>query len=165
MVTEADQGGPHSAQKRWLPVLVAGIAGTGALSMAFGASPSQNDPVADIRALLDLQVASWNRGKLDEFVTTYWNSPLLVFQSGADRTSGWEAMRDRYRKRYQGEGKEMGRLDFRDLDIIMLGPDSAFARGRWRLTMSDGKQPGGLFTVILRKLPEGWKIVHDHTSD
>jgi hypothetical protein len=22
----------------------------------------------------------------------------------------------------------------------------------------------GLFTVILRRLPEGWRIVHDHSS-
>ena len=30
--------------------------------------------------------------------------------------------------------------------------------------MPDGTKPGGLFTVILRRFPEGWKIVHDHTS-
>jgi hypothetical protein len=30
--------------------------------------------------------------------------------------------------------------------------------------MPDGAKPAGLFTVILRKLPEGWKIIHDHTS-
>jgi beta-aspartyl-peptidase (threonine type) len=30
--------------------------------------------------------------------------------------------------------------------------------------MPDGSTPGGLFTVIFRKFPEGWKIVHDHTS-
>jgi hypothetical protein len=30
--------------------------------------------------------------------------------------------------------------------------------------MPDGKRPSGLFTLILRKLPEGWRIVHDHTS-
>ena len=30
--------------------------------------------------------------------------------------------------------------------------------------MPDGTKPGGLFTLIVRKFPEGWKIVHDHTS-
>ena len=64
----------------------------------------------------------------------------------------------------QSDGKEMGHLDFKDIEINMLGPDSAYARGHWQLTMSDGKQPGGLFTLILRKFPEGWRIVHDHTS-
>jgi ketosteroid isomerase-like protein len=50
------------------------------------------------------------------------------------------------------------------LRIEMLGPESAFVRGAWHLTMPDGKTPHGLFTLIFRKFPEGWKIVHDHTS-
>ena len=58
----------------------------------------------------------------------------------------------------------MGRLEFSALEIEPLGPEAVLARGRWRLTMPDGTKPGGLFTVIFRKLPEGWKIVHDHTS-
>jgi beta-aspartyl-peptidase (threonine type) len=37
-------------------------------------------------------------------------------------------------------------------------------RGRWRLTFRDGKQTGGLFTLLMRRTPEGWRIVHDHTS-
>ena len=118
----------------------------------------------EIRALLDGQVASWNKGNLDEFADAYWKSPNLVFMSAAERTSGWEAMRERYRKRYQGEGKEMGKLDFRELDVVVLAPDAGFARGRWRLKLANGTEPGGLFTVILRKLPEGWRIIHDHTS-
>jgi ketosteroid isomerase-like protein len=46
----------------------------------------------------------------------------------------------------------------------MLGPDAAFVRGAWHLTMSDGKAPHGLFTLTFRKFPDGWKIIHDHTS-
>lgn len=118
----------------------------------------------EVRAVLDRQVEAWNRGDLDGFMTTYWDSPKVVFQSGPDRTEGWTAMRDRCRERYQGEGKEMGRLDFRDVEVERLGDDAAWVRGRWRLTLKDGKAPQGLFTLILRKLPEGWRIVHDHTS-
>jgi beta-aspartyl-peptidase (threonine type) len=58
----------------------------------------------------------------------------------------------------------MGKLDFSDLEIMPLGPQSAMARGRWHLVMSDGKEPHGLTTLILRKFPEGWRIVHDHSS-
>jgi ketosteroid isomerase-like protein len=30
--------------------------------------------------------------------------------------------------------------------------------------MNDGKTPHGLFTLIFKRFPEGWRIVHDHTS-
>ncbi len=121
-------------------------------------------PEEAARKLLDAQVADWNRKDLDGFCEGYWKSPGLVFQSSGEKTVGWDGMRDRYRKRYQGEGKEMGTLAFNDLEIEALGPESAFARGRWELALSGGKTAGGRFTVILRKKPEGWKIVHDHTS-
>ncbi len=121
-------------------------------------------PEADIKAILDAQAASWNKKDLDEFLKPYWHDPAVVFLSGNTRSDGFEAVRTRYRNRYQAEGREMGRLEFSGVEVVTLAPDAALARGRWRLTMSDGKTSGGLFTLILRKLPEGWRIVHDHTS-
>jgi beta-aspartyl-peptidase (threonine type) len=109
-------------------------------------------------------VADWNKGDLDAFLGGYWNSPKVVFQSGGNRFDGWEALRQRYRRRYREEGRAMGQLEFSGLEIERLGAEAALARGRWRLTMPDGTKPGGLFTVIFRKLPDGWKIIHDHTS-
>jgi ketosteroid isomerase-like protein len=120
--------------------------------------------VAAIRAMLDRQMDDWNKKDLDAFCAGYWNSPKLVFLSGGDRSDGWEAMRARYRKNYQGEGKEMGKLAFTEVEVEPLSADSAFARGRWELTKSDGSHPSGLYTLILKKFPEGWRIIHDHTS-
>jgi ketosteroid isomerase-like protein len=119
---------------------------------------------ARVRAVLEKQVEAWNRADLEAFMAGYWNSPDLVFQSGATITRGWQATLERYRRRYQAEGKEMGRLRFEELDVQPLSPDAAFVRGRWRLTMKDGSQPGGLFTLLLRRINGEWKIVHDHTS-
>ena len=78
--------------------------------------------------------------------------------------AGWDATIERYRKTYQAEGKEMGKLQFLDLDIQPLGAGAAVVRGRYELTMSDGKKLDGLFTLIFRKFKDGWKIIHDHTS-
>src|SRR5262245_45269414 len=72
---------------------------------------------ADIRALLDAQVAAWNAGKLEGFMDGYWRSPDLTFLSAGRKLSGWDATIERYRKTYQAEGKEMGKLVFSDLDI------------------------------------------------
>jgi ketosteroid isomerase-like protein len=57
----------------------------------------------------------------------------------------------------------MGTLSFEELVIEPLGEKAAFARGQWKLTLPDGKVASGRFTVILKKLPEGWRIVHDHS--
>jgi ketosteroid isomerase-like protein len=148
-------------RRMWL--LVALIAGTWAARATSGPS-RQDDADREIRAVLDRQVERWNAGDLDGFALTYRKSPELVFQSGGERSVGWEAMRERYRKRYQAEGKAMGRLTFDRLEVRVLGAESGYAFGRWALAMPDGSMPSGLFTVILRRLPEGWRIVHDHTS-
>ena len=117
-----------------------------------------------VRALLARQVDAWNRGDLEGFMAGYWNSPELTFFSGASVTRGWEPTLARYRQKYQGEGKETGKLDFFDLTVTPLAPDAAFVRGHWRLQTKNGQTSGGLFTLILRQFSTGWKIIHDHTS-
>ena len=121
-------------------------------------------PESAIESVLHTQQEAWNRHDLDAFMSGYWNSPELTFFSGASEHDGWQAAMDRYRAAYNSPGHEMGKLDFSNLRTEMLGANAAFVRGGWHLTMSDGKTPHGLFTLIFRKFPEGWKIVHDHTS-
>jgi beta-aspartyl-peptidase (threonine type) len=116
-----------------------------------------------IQQVLEDQAAAWNKGDLKGFMEGYWKSPDLSFFSGKDKTRGWQATLERYQKRYQAEGKEMGKLTFSDLQIEMFGADGAWVRGRWQVVTSKEKL-GGLFTLIFKKMPEGWRIVHDHTS-
>lgn len=133
-------------------------------TVALAEDPSPLAARAAIEHVLATQQDAWNRQDLDAFMAGYWNSPDLTFFSGASIASGWQGALDRYRKTYQGAGKEMGKLEFSDLRIEPLNNDSAFVRGAWHLTMSDGKTPHGLFTLIFRRFPDGWKIIHDHTS-
>jgi len=123
-----------------------------------------SDPNSAIAAVLHTQQDAWNAHNLEAFMSGYWNSPELTFFSGGNAAHGWQAAIDRYRKTYQAQGKEMGKLEFADLQVEVLGSDSAFVRGSWHLTMSDGKTPHGLFTLVFRKFSDGWKIVHDHSS-
>ena len=122
------------------------------------------DAESGVRLVLEAQVAAWNRGDLEGYMDGYWRSPELVFQSGDAVVKGWQATFERYKKRYQSEGREMGRLSFRELEIGVLAPDAAFVRGGWQLEMKDGTRPHGLFTLLVRKKDGAWRIVHDHTS-
>ena len=97
------------------------------------------------------QQDAWNHHDLEAFMAGYWNSPDLTFFSGAKESNGWQATLDRYRATYTSPGHEMGKLDFSDLRIEILGPEAAFVRGAWQLTMSDGKTPHGRFTLVFRK--------------
>jgi ketosteroid isomerase-like protein len=127
-------------------------------------SYTQQTAATEIEAVLHAQQDAWNAHNLEAFMAGYWNSPELTFFSGGTAAHGWQAAIERYRKNYQSGGKEMGKLEFADLQVTPLGPDSAFVRGSWHLAMSDGKTPHGLFTLVFRKFADGWKIVHDHSS-
>jgi ketosteroid isomerase-like protein len=117
----------------------------------------------EIRTVLDEQVIAWNKGDLPGCMAGYWNSKELTFYSGKDKRQGWEETLQRYKTRYQGEGKEMGTLTFAELDIKPLSDDYALVKGRWQVEMKKEKLEG-LFTLIVRKTDKGWKIIHDHTS-
>jgi beta-aspartyl-peptidase (threonine type) len=93
----------------------------------------------------------------------YLESDDLTFFSGGKKTTGWKATLQRYQKNYQADGKEMGKLAFEELSIEMLGADHALVRGRYRLQLAK-ESPTGIFTLVMRKTPAGWRIVHDHTS-
>ena len=115
-----------------------------------------------IRAVLDAQVAAWNRGDIDGFMEGYARSSKTTFVSGDEVTRGWQTVRDRYAKKYDSREK-MGTLTFSGVEITPLGDDAAVALGSWSLQRK-GDQPHGKFTLLFRRLPEGWRIVMDHTS-
>ena|ERR1700722_3389359 len=118
---------------------------------------------AAIQRVLDDQAAAWNKGDLVAFMKGYLESEQLTFFSGNAKTAGWKATLERYQKKYQGDGKEMGKLTFTEMSIELLGDDHALVRGRFRLQLKN-EAPTGIFTLVVRKTPKGWRIIHDHTS-
>jgi ketosteroid isomerase-like protein len=60
----------------------------------------------------------------------------------------------------------MGTLKFSSLEIRLLGADHASVLGQWDLSrkLEGGGDAGGWFTLLFRRTPAGWRIVHDHTS-
>lgn len=127
-----------------------------------GAATKSLDVAAEIRAVMSAQVAAWNRGDIDGFMQGYARSEATEFVSGDKLTRGWQTVRDRYKKKYDSRDK-MGRLAFSEIKVTPLGPDAALVLGRWKLHRKSDN-PHGIFTLLFRRTPAGWRIVHDHTS-
>jgi uncharacterized protein (TIGR02246 family) len=121
-----------------------------------------SNSVAEIQSVLSAQQDAWNRGDIDAFMNGYARSASTVFVSKDEVRRGWETVRDRYRVKYSDRAK-MGALNFSDIEVTMLSPDAAVVLGRWKLKRAND-EPHGRFTLIFKRLPEGWRIVHDHTS-
>ena len=125
-------------------------------------APARQADLSAIRTILDAQQQAWNRGDIDAFLTGYWHSPDLTF-SGSDGISrGWDAVLARYKKNYPNRSA-MGTLDFANLEFRFLGSDAALVLGHWHLKR-EKDELGGVFSLVWRRFPEGWRIVHDHTS-
>ena len=116
----------------------------------------------EIRAVLEAQQKAWNRGDIEGFMAGYARSAGTTFVSGDEVTRGWQTVRDRYAKKYDSREK-MGQLAFAGLTITPFCDDAAIVLGNWSL-LRTGDHPHGKFTLLFRKLPEGWRIVLDHSS-
>jgi uncharacterized protein (TIGR02246 family) len=145
------------------PLWLALVLVLSAAILAAADEKSGNAPAtSEIRTVLRAQQEAWNGGDIDSFMNGYARDETTVFVSGDEVMRGWQTVRDRYLKKYSDRAK-MGTLTFSDLEIEQLGPDSAVALGRWELKRASDN-PHGHFTLIFRKTPNGWRIVHDHTS-
>ena len=115
-----------------------------------------------IRTVLSAQQTAWNRGDIPAFLEGYWNSPQLTFAGSDGIVRGYDGLLARYRKSYPDK-QSMGELDFSGVEIRPLGPTAAFVLGQWHLKRQAG-DVGGVFSLVFQRLPDGWRIIHDHTS-
>ncbi|HEV2489354.1 MAG TPA: DUF4440 domain-containing protein [Candidatus Acidoferrales bacterium] len=142
-------------------VLAAMVAGSALMA-------GQRMPIAQdadeqaVRAVLTEQVAAWNNGDIPAFMKGYWNSEKTEFVNATGIYRGWQNVLQRYLREYPNSA-EMGQLTFSDLEIHVLCADAAYVMGHWQLERQSG-HIGGVFTLIFRKFPDGWRIINDHTS-
>ena len=122
-----------------------------------------------IRAVMAAQVAAWNRGDIGAFMQSYEDSPETTFVGG-DIHKGYQQILERYRQRYTSRAV-MGTLRFSDLEVRLLPPSAgkveyAVVTGRFHLARTargPAQKDDGIFSLVWRKDPSGWKIILDHT--
>ena len=126
------------------------------------ASDYRESDRAAITKILATQQSNWNQGNVDAFLEGYWRSPDLTFSGSGGIARGWDGVLARYKKNYPDRAA-MGQLDFSGLEFHFLGNDAALVLGHWHLARAHG-DIGGVFSLVWQRLPEGWRIIHDHTS-
>ena len=125
---------------------------------------------AAIRAVITAQTAAWNHADIPAFMQAYEDSPDTTF-IGLTLRKGYQPILLRYQTAYTSP-EQMGTLTFTDLEIRLL-PSScgktefATVTGKFHLDRSargEAKKDDGIFSLVWRKGPNGWRIILDHTS-
>lgn len=132
------------------------------LSCQANRSIPEKQITADIKTVLMAQEKAWNEGNIAQYMMGYQQNDSLRFASGGHVSYGWQHTLERYQNGYPDKAA-MGSLAFSELDIRIITPEAALVFGKWELKRKQDA-PWGLFTLLFMKGPEGWRIVHDHTS-
>jgi ketosteroid isomerase-like protein len=130
--------------------------------VCFDHAGAQSKDEAMIRTAMTEQVNAWNAGDINRFMNTYWHDDSLMFIGKSGVTYGWENTLKNYKKNYP-DTATMGKLDFQLISVKRLSEQYYSVVGKWHLHRSVG-DIGGAFTLLFRKIKNGWVIVSDHSS-
>ena len=138
------------------------------LAAACGPEPEGDSlEPAELRAAVDsLLTASeraWNGGDLDGFLHWYRRGPETSFLGSSGLIRGWEEIRARYEPSFE-PGAARDSLRFEDLEARPLAPSLGLATARYILFQGDSVTSSGVFTLVVERAAEGWRIMHDHSS-
>jgi beta-aspartyl-peptidase (threonine type) len=146
-----------------IPAVLLGFLASVVHAPKVSAAPEERESDrAAITKILEAQQSNWNQGNVDAFLEGYWHSPDLTFSGSGGIARGWDGVLARYKKNYPDRAT-MGQLDFSGLEFHFLGKDAALVLGYWHLAQAQG-DIGGVFSLVWQRFPEGWHIIHDHTS-
>ncbi len=127
-------------------------------------------PRDEVLAVVQRQVAAWNRGDLEAFCALYADDAVFVSPprpanpdagvSASDGvTRGRAEVLARYKKRYP-DRKAMGQLTIEPHDVRET-KDAVSISARWTLRYPDKPALSGNTVVVLVRGASGWTIVHD----
>lgn len=131
--------------------------------------PPAPDPAAgvalkrEITAQFTRSADDWNRGDLEGFLSDYAPDSATTFVDGFRARRGFDWIRENYAPRF-APGARRDSLRFEEIEVRPLGSSWALVTARFVLEQGGRVSASGPFTLVMERRPEGWKIVHDHTS-
>lgn len=125
-------------------------------------SQTENKIISTIEKAMHAQELAWNKGDIEGFMSSYWNSDSLKFIGKNGITFGWQSTLDNYKKSYPDKAT-MGELTFSIVSVELLSENNCYVIGSWNLKRKKG-DVGGFYTLLWKKIKGQWVIVSDHTS-
>jgi uncharacterized protein (TIGR02246 family) len=116
-----------------------------------------------VTSQLDRAAADWNRGDLDAFVSDYAPESTTTFVDGRRARHGFDFIRRNYAPRFAPRARRDS-LHFEEVETRPLGDRFALVTARYVLARAGTVTASGPFTLVMENRPEGWKIIHDHSS-
>ncbi len=140
-----------------------------ALALPAGACRIEVEPDEDMsleasmQRMLAASADAWNRGDLEAFLSDYLDAPSTTYVGSRGLVSGLEGIREAYAPSF-ASGARRDSLRFEDLRVRPLPPLAGIVTARWILHRGDEVTASGPFTLVVRRVGTGWKIIHDHSS-
>jgi ketosteroid isomerase-like protein len=130
-----------------------------AVMQAIPETPLAAADAADVRAVVEAEVTSWNRRDLAGFTSWWWTSPKFELQFGGSVVHGInkavELLGGAYPKAHAPQAAAG--------DVRMTGAGGlALVRAQWTASPPDQPPFTGPLKMVLRRFPEGWKVVRLH---
>ena len=120
------------------------------------------DDEAQIRAALQGSADAWNRADLKGHLAIYVDDATFMTQNGP--RPGVAQTEQAFLKAFWRDGRPRQQLRFEHAVVRALGADAALMTGRFILSGGGEPEQSGWFSLVWRRTPQGWKVVHDHTG-
>lgn len=117
---------------------------------------------AQIRAATTASAAAWNAGDLRGHLAIYVDSVTFMTRNGP--RPGVAALEESFTRTYFNAGRPKQQLRFEQVVVRPLGRDAALETGRFVLSGGGEAEQSGWFSLVWVRTPQGWKVVHDHSS-
>lgn len=129
---------------------------------AAGPPPDDAPARAEMLAALAASAAAWNRGDLPGHLAIY--DPAVTAMTRSGPRPGVAAIESAFRDSYFRDGQPKQQLQMEQVQVRFVGRGAALMTGRYRLAGGGLAEQAGWFSLVWQQGPQGWKVVHDHSS-
>jgi ketosteroid isomerase-like protein len=117
----------------------------------------------DFQAQFSNEAAAWNRGDLDTFMSDYAPGDLPTYVARGHLVRGFDVIRSHYAPSF-APGARRDSLRIEEMQVRPITDRFVLLTARYILFRGDSTTASGPFTLLMERRPDGWKILHDHSS-